>query len=225
MVRVGGDGWAVGGRSSAGVLKRDGRGCCCDLRARAGVVVVPEVSYLGVRSLLGEYERQGSIELRRVDVTDTAAVCTAAEGADVVWVETPTNPTLDVADLPTISRGAAAGGARMVVDSTFATPLRQQPLAHGATIVVHSATKFIGGHSDLLLGLCVTADDDVHERLVHRARSRVQHPARSKRSSRCAGYGPCRSAWRRRNATPSSSSNGFANIPPSTTFATPAAGR
>ncbi len=131
------------------------------------VVVVPEVSYLGVRSLLGEYERQGSIELRRVDVTDTAAVRTAAEGADVVWVETPTNPTLDVADLPTISKGVAAGGARMVVDSTFATPLRQQPLAHGATIVVHSATKFIGGHSDLLLGLCVTADDDVHERLFH----------------------------------------------------------
>jgi len=54
----------------------------------------------------------------------------------------------------------------MVVDSTFATPLRQQPLAHGAAIVVHSATKFIGGHSDLLLGLCVTADDDVHERLL-----------------------------------------------------------
>ena len=53
----------------------------------------------------------------------------------------------------------------MVVDSTFATPLRQQPLADGAAIVVHSATKFIGGHSDLLLGLCVTADDDVHERL------------------------------------------------------------
>lgn len=129
------------------------------------VVVVPEVSYLGVRSLLGEYERQGSIELRRVDVTDTEAVLTAAEGADVVWVETPTNPTLDVADLPAIGQRVGAAGVRMVVDSTFATPLRQQPLAHGAAIVVHSATKFIGGHSDLLLGLCVTADDDVHERL------------------------------------------------------------
>jgi len=129
------------------------------------VVVVPEVSYLGVRSLLGEYESQGSIELRRVDVTDTDAVITAAEGADVVWVETPTNPTLDVADLPAISQGVGAAGARMVVDSTFATPLRQQPLADGAAIVVHSATKFIGGHSDLLLGLCVSADDDVHDRL------------------------------------------------------------
>ncbi len=131
------------------------------------VVVLPEVSYLGVRSLLAEYERQGSIELRRVDVTDTDAVIAAVEGADVVWVETPTNPTLDVADLTAIGQGADAAGARMVVDSTFATPLRQQPLAHGAAIVVHSATKFIGGHSDLLLGLCVTADDDVYERLFH----------------------------------------------------------
>ena len=103
--------------------------------------------------------------MRRVDVTDTDAVIAAAEGADVVWVETPTNPTLDVADLSAISQGVGAAGARMVVDSTFATPLRQQPLADGAAIVVHSATKFIGGHSDLLLGLCVSADDDVHDRL------------------------------------------------------------
>ena len=189
------------------------------------VVVVPEVSYLGVRSLLGEYERQGSIELRRVDVTDTEAVFTAAEGADVVWVETPTNPTLDVADLPAIGQRVGAAGVRMVVDSTFATPLRQQPLAHGAAIVVHSATKFIGGHSDLLLGLCVTADDDIHERLFQARTFQGATPARSKRSSRCAGCGPCRSGWRRRNATQLSSSNGFASIPPSMTFATPAAGR
>jgi cystathionine gamma-synthase len=130
------------------------------------VVVLPTVSYLGVRGLLGEHAAQGSIELRPVDITDTAAVLGAAEGADVVWVETPTNPTLDVADLAAISAGVAGSGARLVVDSTFATPLRQQPLARGATIVVHSGTKFIGGHSDLVIGLCVTADDDVHDRLV-----------------------------------------------------------
>jgi len=134
------------------------------------VVVVPVVSYLGVRSLLTEYESQASLEVRRVDVTDTAAVIAAAQGADVVWVETPTNPTLDVADVPAIGRGVVAAGARMVVDSTFATPLRQQPLTDGATIVMHSATKFIGGHSDLLLGLCVTSDDDIGDRLL-RART------------------------------------------------------
>jgi cystathionine gamma-synthase len=130
------------------------------------IVVIPTFSYLGVRSLLSEYQLQGHVELRPVDITDTAAVVAAAVGADVVWVETPTNPTLDVADLAGISAGVSAAGARMVVDSTFATPLLQRPLEHGASIVLHSGTKFIGGHSDLLIGLCVTADDAVHERLV-----------------------------------------------------------
>ena len=130
------------------------------------VVVLPTVSYLGVRGLLGELAALGTLELRPVEITDTAAVLAAAAGADVVWVETPTNPTLDVADLAAIGAGVAGTGARMVVDSTFATPLRQRPLEHGAAIVLHSGTKFIGGHSDLVIGLCVTADDDVHERLV-----------------------------------------------------------
>jgi cystathionine gamma-synthase len=130
------------------------------------IVVIPTFSYLGVRSLLSEYQVQGHVELRPVDITDTAQVAGAAAGADVVWVETPTNPTLDVADLPAIAAGARDAGAQMVVDSTFATPLLQRPLEHGAAIVLHSGTKFIGGHSDLLIGLCVTADDGIYERLV-----------------------------------------------------------
>jgi cystathionine gamma-synthase len=130
------------------------------------IVVVPTESYLGVRSLLAEYERQGSLTVRRVDITDTDAVVAAADGADLVWVETPTNPTLDVADVAAISVGVAATGARLLVDSTFATPLRQRPLADGAAIVLHSGTKFIGGHSDLLIGLCVTGDEQIHDRLV-----------------------------------------------------------
>lgn len=130
------------------------------------VVVIPTFSYLGVRSLLSEYQLRGQVELRPVDITDTAQVAQAAQGADVVWVETPTNPTLDVADLPAIAAASHAAGASMIVDSTFATPLLQRPLDHGATIVLHSGTKFIGGHSDLLIGLCVTADDAVYDRLV-----------------------------------------------------------
>jgi cystathionine gamma-synthase len=130
------------------------------------IVVIPTFSYLGVRSLLSEYQLQGHVELRPVDITDTASVVAAAVGADLVWVETPTNPTLDVADLPTITAGAGQAGARVVVDSTFATPLLQRPLEHGATVVLHSGTKFIGGHSDLLIGLCVTGDDAVYDRLV-----------------------------------------------------------
>src|SRR5512143_904336 len=112
---------------------------------RPRVVVIPTFSYLGVRSLLAEHQRQGHLELRPVDVTDTKAVVTAARGADVVWVETPTNPTLDVADLTGIAAGAAEAGAAVVVDSTFATPLLQRPLQQGATVVLHSGTKFIGG--------------------------------------------------------------------------------
>jgi cystathionine gamma-synthase len=130
------------------------------------VVVVPTVSYLGVRSLLSEYQMQGQVDLRPVDITDVAQVVGAAVGSDLVWVETPTNPTLDVADLPAIAAGIRVTGARLIVDSTFATPLLQRPLEHGATIVLHSGTKFIGGHSDLLIGLCVTTDDDVYDRLV-----------------------------------------------------------
>lgn len=130
------------------------------------IVVVPIFSYLGVRSLLGEYQAQGHLELRPVDITDTAQVAAAAVGADMVWVETPTNPTLDVADLPAIGSVAKDAGARMVVDSTFATPLLQKPLLDGAAVVFHSGTKFIGGHSDLLIGLCITTDDALYERFV-----------------------------------------------------------
>ncbi len=130
------------------------------------VVVLPEFSYLGVRALLAEQVRQGHLEIRSVDITDTAAVDAATDGADVLWVETPTNPTLHVADLPALGAVARRHGVPMVVDSTFATPLLQRPLEHGATIVMHSGTKFIGGHSDLLIGLAVTADEAVHARLV-----------------------------------------------------------
>jgi cystathionine gamma-synthase len=130
------------------------------------VVVVPTFSYYGVRSLLAEYTAHGALQLRFVDITDTAQVSSAAHGADVVWLETPTNPTLDVADLPTIAAATRDAGARLVVDSTFATPLLQRPLEHGADVVLHSGTKFIGGHSDLLIGLCVSADHAVHQRLV-----------------------------------------------------------
>jgi cystathionine gamma-synthase len=128
--------------------------------------VLPTFSYLGVRTLLAEHSARGHLELRPVDIADTAAVLAAAEGADVVWAESWTNPTLDVADIPAIASGARAVGAQLVVDSTFATPILQQPLADGAAVVMHSGTKFIGGHSDLLIGLCVTADDTIHDRLV-----------------------------------------------------------
>ena len=129
------------------------------------VLVLPTDSYLGVRALVDDHVQQGHVQTRSVDIADTAAVVAALDGADVVWIETPTNPTLDVADVAAICAAATGRGVRVVVDSTFATPMCAQPLGDGATIVIHSGTKFIGGHSDLLIGLAVTTDDAIYDRL------------------------------------------------------------
>ena len=129
------------------------------------VIVLPSVSYMGVRVLVDDLVKAGHVELRSVDITDTAAVLRASEGADLVWLESPTNPTLDVAELGVICAETSARGIPTVVDSTFATPLGQLPLQLGATAVLHSATKFIGGHSDLLLGVVVTNDAALYEKL------------------------------------------------------------
>ncbi len=129
------------------------------------VLVIPRWSYMGVRALLTEHEQQGHLQVRPVDIAATDEVVAALDGTDMLWIETPTNPTLDVADLPALVAAARERGVRTVVDSTFATPLLQRPLEHGADVVMHSATKFIGGHSDLMLGVCVTADDAVYDRL------------------------------------------------------------
>ena len=136
------------------------------------VIVLPRASYMGVRTLVSALAAGHGIEVRLVDVTDTDAVLAASEGADVVWLESPANPTLDVADLAGICGALSARGTTTVVDSTFATPLGQQPLALGATAVLHSATKFIGGHSDLLLGVAITRNAKLHE-LLFRARTYV----------------------------------------------------
>jgi len=116
--------------------------------------VLPTNCYLGVSSAVDERVDADGVNVRRVDVGDTLAVLTAAEGADLVWLESPTNPTIEVADLPAIG-AALAERTTLVVDNTFATPVLQRPLEHGADVVLHSATKFIGGHSDALLGALV----------------------------------------------------------------------
>ena len=102
-----------------------------------------------------------------VDVSDTAAATAAAGRADLLWLESPTNPLLQVADLAAVCTAAKQAGARVAVDNTFATPLLQRPLDLGADIVMHSATKFLGGHSDLLLGIAVAADPAVAAALRH----------------------------------------------------------
>jgi cystathionine gamma-synthase len=123
------------------------------------VVVAPAVAYMDVRRSLLRLQEAGRGEVRFVDITDTDAVIAACEGADVLWLESPTNPLLGVADVPYLCAAARQRGMLCVVDNTFATPLLQRPLELGADVVVHSATKAMGGHSDLLLGAVVVADE------------------------------------------------------------------
>jgi len=125
-----------------------------ELLPRGGTIVLPTNCYLGVSSAVDERVEADGVTVRRVAVADTTAVLAAAEDADLVWLESPTNPTIDIADLPAIG-AALAERTTLVVDNTFATPVLQRPLEHGADVVLHSATKFIGGHSDALLGALV----------------------------------------------------------------------
>ncbi len=131
-----------------------------------GVVVAPPDAYYGSLSVLQRMESQGRLTVRRADLTDAAAAAEAVQGADLVWAESPTNPMLKVVDIAALARRCAAAGAVLAVDSTFATPVLQQPLDQGADVVVHSATKYLSGHTDVLLGLAVARDADVASRLV-----------------------------------------------------------
>ena len=130
-----------------------------DLIRPGGTIVLPTVAYYGAKAIFERLVSRGRLQVRSVSPDDTAAVLAAAEGADMVWVESIANPLMVVADVPAIAAGARERGAITVVDATFATPLRQRPLELGADIVLHSATKLIGGHSDLLMGAVVCRDE------------------------------------------------------------------
>ncbi|HYO41513.1 MAG TPA: PLP-dependent transferase [Nocardioidaceae bacterium] len=139
-----------------------------DLVGAGGTVVAPRHAYNGSVMQLADLEARGRLTAVLVDVTDTEAVVKASQDAALVWLESPTNPALEVAELEVITRAAHDAGATVVVDNTFATPLLQQPLSLGADIVVHSATKFIAGHSDVLLGALVSRDEDLLDVLKKR---------------------------------------------------------
>ena len=143
-------------------------------RDRRPVVVAPTHGYSGTLGLLEHLRSTRRIELVRVDPADTDAVLAAVAGADLLWVESPVNPTMEITDLAVVCEASRRAGARSVVDSTYATPLLQNPLALGADVVVHSLTKAIAGHSDVLMGATVTADDGLARALhEHRAAARA----------------------------------------------------
>ncbi len=130
-----------------------------ELVPAGSTVVLPFNCYLGVAAAIDLRGARDGWTVRKVDVAGTEAVLAAAEGADLVWIESPTNPMIEVADLPALG-AALAGRTRLVVDNTFATPLLQQPLSSGADIVLHAVTKAIAGHSDALLGALVVRESD-----------------------------------------------------------------
>ena len=143
-----------------------------DLFPQGSPVVASQYSYTGVAVRLNELHELGRIQLRLVDVTDEAAVEAAIAGngepASWVWIETPTNPMMEICDIETTAQVARKFGAYLAVDNTFMTPIRQRPLELGAHLVMHSATKGISGHSDLLMGALVTNDADLAEKIITR---------------------------------------------------------
>jgi cystathionine gamma-synthase len=138
---------------------------------RPGVrIVACRAMYHGFRLWLREWCAAWQVDLVTVDATDLDAVRSAVEGGPtaLVWIETPANPTWDVVDIAAVAEIARGRGARLVVDSTVATPVHSQPLGLGADLVMHSATKALNGHSDVLAGALVTAkDDEAWQRIRH----------------------------------------------------------
>ena len=128
-------------------------------------VVAPDDVYTGVGTWLRDAQQRLGWIVTRVPVADTAAWVDASSDAHLVWLESPSNPLLEVTDLAAVIPAAKECGAFVAVDNTFATPILQQPLQLGADVVLHSATKYIGGHADLLAGVAITTDTIVEERL------------------------------------------------------------
>jgi cystathionine gamma-synthase len=125
-------------------------------------VLVARILYWGVRRWLAEFGLTWGLDVEFVDTTDLAAVESAIRPGStrLLWVETPANPTWEITDLAALSKLAHAAGVRVVVDNTVATPVLTRPIELGADLVVHSATKYLNGHSDVLAGAVVTARND-----------------------------------------------------------------
>jgi cystathionine gamma-synthase len=132
-------------------------------------VVIPDDAYGGSYRLFAQVLQRWGVRHTTAPVTDVDQVRAAIQpgSTKLVWVETPTNPLLGIADLPALAAAAHEAGAQLVVDNTFASPYLQQPLTLGADVVVHSTTKYCGGHSDVVGGALVVSDPELGERLAY----------------------------------------------------------
>jgi cystathionine gamma-synthase len=129
-------------------------------------VVASNQGYSGTMGLLNQHHSTGRLEVRFVEITNTEEVIAAMKGAAMLWLESPTNPCLDVADLPALIAAAKKSGMGVAVDNTFATPLNQLPIELGADISMNSVTKYLAGHSDVILGSLTVKDPALHNRLA-----------------------------------------------------------
>ncbi len=131
-------------------------------------VVLPNDAYGGTYRLFKKVAEPWGIDLSTAAVTDPEAIAAAmTPKTKLVWIETPTNPLLNIGDIAAIAEVAHAGGALLVIDNTFASPYLQQPLLLGADVVVHSTTKYLGGHSDVVGGALVVTDPELGEQLAY----------------------------------------------------------
>ncbi len=156
-----------GGSSVAFASGMAGVAAIFDQLSVGSVIALPDDCYQGVTGLAETGQRRGRWTVQRIPVTHTASWIKACRTADLIWLESPSNPLLTVADLDVICASPRKPGAILAVDNTFATPLNQRPLAGGADIAVQSATKFIGGHSDLLCGVVTVRDEGLLASLRH----------------------------------------------------------
>jgi cystathionine gamma-synthase len=131
------------------------------------VAVVPHDCYGGTYRLFNALRERGSLDVRFVNFQDPTALAAAIGGRPaLVWVETPSNPLLRIVDVAAVAGAAHAAGALVVADNTFLSPVWQRPLALGADVVLHSTTKYLNGHSDVVGGAVIAADRALHERLA-----------------------------------------------------------
>ncbi len=131
------------------------------------VAVVPHDCYGGTYRLFNALGQRGSLDVRFVDFQDRGALQAAlATGPALVWIETPSNPLLRIVDLAAVATAAHEAGALAVADNTFLSPVWQRPIALGADVVVHSTTKYLNGHSDVVGGAVIAATRELHEQLA-----------------------------------------------------------
>ena len=135
------------------------------LLPQGAIIVAAENGYQGTTTMLKKMHEAKKLEVRFVNLPNTDEVLKALPGAQMLYLESPTNPAIEVVDLPVVIAAGKKTGSIVVVDSTLATPMVQNPLALGADIALHSVTKYLSGHSDILLGCVVTNDESIFERV------------------------------------------------------------